>query len=82
MKTMGRYFGAFVLSASFVGLGLAIYTGNRLTEHTMTYGGIDPINVQDMIIDKLGEQTTGAIFVVIGIVAGFWSVLYGIKKSD
>lgn len=75
MKMVWGILGAILIGGSFFGLGYLIFSGNQLTEHTMTYGGIDPVTVQDWIIAQLGQSLTGLIFMVVGVYAALWSLI-------
>jgi len=73
MRLITGLLGTVIIGGSFFGLGYAIFTGHPLTDHQITYGGIDPINVQDWIIAQLGQKITGLTFMVIGVYAALWS---------
>ena len=73
MRLVTGLLGTVIIGGSFFGLGYAIFTGHPLTDHQITYGGIDPINVQDWIIAQLGQKITGLTFMVIGVYAALWS---------
>lgn len=82
MKKFWTYLGAILIGGLFVWIGYRIFSGNPFTEHTITYGGIDPINVQDWLIAKLGQSGAGVALMAFGAVAAIMAVRSGSTKAE
>jgi len=74
MKKFFRYLFATILSCMFIGLGIAIYTGNPLPDGNIHVGGIDPNKVQGWLIKTFGEAGTGIGIICAGIVFFFVTI--------
>jgi hypothetical protein len=71
MKKFFRYFGSALLAGLFFFIGYRIFSGNPFPDQGITYGGIDPNEVQDWLISKLGEAGTGISIMCFGAVVFF-----------
>jgi len=81
MKKFWGYFGAALIGSAFFWVGYRVFSGNPFSEHQITYGGIDPINVQDWLIAKLGQAGAGLAVMAFGAIAAIVSIRSGHKKT-
>jgi hypothetical protein len=81
MKKFWGYVGAVLAGSAFIGIGYAIYSGNPLPDQNITYGGIEPNEVQAWLINKFGEAGTGLSLIFIGVGLACWCIWQGHRTA-